>query len=66
MPNKYSFNKSKRDPSEFLPENKDKKVVPKNEDFDLGISQLFREKSKGKNEIGKTKTCCRQFQYRNC
>ena len=43
---KHTFNESKIDASEFLPNGKDKKVVPRDKDFDLGIRQRF-EKSIG-------------------
>ena len=41
VPNKYSFNKSEIDISEFLPEAKDKRVVPKDKDFDFEFRRMI-------------------------
>ena len=48
VPNKYSFNENEMDASEFLSEDQNKKGEAKDEDFDLGINKLFKEKSKRK------------------
>ena len=44
VPNTYSFNKSEIDVSEFLPEGKDKRVVPKDKDFDFEFRRMLAKK----------------------
>ena len=44
LPNTYSFNKSEIDVSEFLPEGKDKRVGPKDKDFDIEFRRMLGKK----------------------
>ena len=48
-----SFNKSEIDVSDFLPEGKDKRVVPKDKDFDFEFRRMLAKKQKKSQNLKK-------------